>query len=74
MWVYICVQCMYRQGGDPEPLICAADINVGKLAGAVASCIRTDGVCQMESIGPTASHKALKGHGFLPYMHTYMCI
>lgn len=38
----------------------ATDLNVGKLAGAVAGDIRDHNLCHIEAVGPASCHKALK--------------
>lgn len=43
-----------------KPLNCKAQINVGRLAGAVAARVREEHVCEVDTVGPEALHKALK--------------
>eukprot|EP00929_Paragymnodinium_shiwhaense_P097959 TRINITY_DN59519_c0_g1_i1.p1 TRINITY_DN59519_c0_g1~~TRINITY_DN59519_c0_g1_i1.p1 ORF type:complete len:298 (+),score=35.76 TRINITY_DN59519_c0_g1_i1:198-1091(+) len=45
---------------DVRPLYASANINVGRLAGAIAAKIRQDGSCHLEACGPNAGHKGLK--------------
>lgn len=40
--------------------MCAANINVGKLAGSILHRVRQGDVCELDAIGPNAQHKALK--------------
>lgn len=44
----------------PPPLSSAKDINIGRLAGAIANRLRRDEACEIRAVGPSAQHSAVK--------------
>lgn len=47
-------------GLPSNPLVAKKDVNVGKLAGAIAARVRTEGVAPICAVGPEASYAAVK--------------